>query len=242
MSGAARRGVRRFAQREWGPLVATVTYALRTRRLRAVRLTLSAVALTSVFQIIQNQSWGFRPIQIIGSVKAEYPLWLSLLRTPFSLFVPALDLPVWGALLQVLLVFGIAEICIGRGRMLLIAYAATLAGTLYARVGIHIGPDSVFGLPASAADMVDTGPSAAVVALAVYVCWRYRAYWTAAVVVASMIVEVVLKNNLAGKEHVAALIAVAAICWITWTRQNRRRRRDQGRRTGSLSGAPPIQS
>ncbi|MFD7340364.1 hypothetical protein ACFV98_30940 [Streptomyces violascens] len=243
MSGPRRGVVGRFAEREWGPLYKTVKYALHTQRWRAIPLTLSAVLLTSVFQVIQNQSWGFRPIQVIGSVKAEYPLWISLLRTPFSLFVPALDLPVWGALAQVLLVFGIAEICIGRGRMLLIAYAATLAGTLYARVGIHIGPDSVFGLPASAAKMVDTGPSAAVVALAVYVCWRYRAYWTAGTVALAMVVEVVLKNNLAGKEHIAALIVVAVICWITHARRRRRRdRRDQGRRTGSLSGAPPIQS
>ncbi|MEU3369796.1 hypothetical protein ACFYM2_26790 [Streptomyces sp. NPDC006711] len=243
MNGGARRGLRRFARREWGPLFTTVADALRTRRLRAIWLTLSAVALTSLFQTVQNQSWGFRPIQIIGSVKAQYPLWLSLLRTPFSLFVPALDLPVWGALAQVLLVFGVAEICIGRGRMLLIAYAATLAGTLYARVGIHIGPDSVFGLPASAAAMVDTGPSAAVVALAVYVCWRYRAYLTAAVVVGSMAVEVVVKNNLAGKEHIAALITVAVICWLTWVRRGPRGGDgDQDRRAGSLSGAPPIQS
>ncbi|MFI6053806.1 hypothetical protein ACIBCO_27415 [Streptomyces violascens] len=243
MNGPRRGVVGRFAEREWGPLYKTVKYALRTQRWRAIPLTVSAVLLTSAFQVVQNQSWGFRPIQIIGSVKAEYPLWISLLRTPFSLFVPALDLPVWGALLQVLLVFGIAEICIGRGRMLLIAYAATLAGTLYARVGIHIGPDSVFGLPASAAKMVDTGPSAAVVALAVYVCWRYRAYWTAGTVALAMAVEVVLKNNLAGKEHIAALIVVAVICWITHARRKRRRdRHDQGRRTGSLSGAPPIQS
>ncbi|MFF4184002.1 hypothetical protein ACFYZ9_12505 [Streptomyces sp. NPDC001691] len=243
MSGSGKGFARRFAAREWGPLFRTVKYAVRTQRWRAIPLTLSAVALTSVFQIIQNQSWGFRPVQIVGSVKAEYPLWISLVRTPLSLFVPALDLPVWGALVQVLLVFGIAEICIGRGRMLLIAYAATLAGTLYARVGIHIGPDSVFGLPASAAKMVDTGPSAAVVALAVYVCWRYRAYWTAGTVAMAMVVEVALKNNLAGKEHIAALLAVAVICWITWVRRKRRRDRlDQGRRTGSLSGAPPIQS
>ncbi|MFJ8307780.1 MULTISPECIES: hypothetical protein [unclassified Streptomyces] len=243
MSKGAKGALRRFAEREWGPLYKTVKYALHTQRWRAIPLALSAVLLTAVFQIVQNQSWGFRPVQIIGSVKAEYPLWLSLLRTPLSLFVPALDLPVWGALGQLLVVFGIAEICIGRARMLLIAYAATLAGTMYARVGIAIGPDSVFGLPAASARMVDTGPSAAVVALAVYVCWRYRAYWTAGAVVLAMIIEVVLKNNLAGKEHIAALVAVAVLCWITWVRQKRRRRRhDQGRRTERLSGAPPIQS
>ena len=45
--------------------------------------------------------------------------------------------------------------------------------------------------------------------LAVYVCWRYRAWFTCAAVAAAMVVEVVsIKNNLAGKEHVAAVLAV----------------------------------
>ncbi|MBD0743195.1 hypothetical protein [Streptomyces sp. CBMA152] len=234
--------VRRFVRREWGPLYLAVRYALSTQRWRAVPMTLGAVALTSLFQLVQNQSWGFRPVQILGSVKAEDALWISLLRTPLSLFVPALDLPVWGALMQLLLVFGIAEICIGRRSTLLIAYAATLAGTMYARVGIALGP-GILGLPVSAEEMVDTGPSAAVVGLAVYVCWRYRAYWTAGAVVLAMVVEVTLKANLAGKEHVAALLAVAVLCWITAVRQKRRRARAaQGRRTGSLSGAPPMKS
>ncbi|MFD0384163.1 hypothetical protein ACFQ2B_23425 [Streptomyces stramineus] len=105
-------------------------------------MTLSAVALTSAFQIVQNQPWGFEPVQKLGSVQAQLPWWLALLRTPLSLFVPALDLPVWGALAQVLLVFGVAEICLGRWRTLAIAYVATLAGTMYARLAIHIGPDS----------------------------------------------------------------------------------------------------
>lgn len=234
--------VRRFVRREWGPLYLAVRYALGTQRWRAVPMTLGAVVLTSFFQLVQNQSWGFRPVQILGSVKAEDALWISLLRTPLSLFVPALDLPVWGALAQLLLVFGVAEICIGRRSTLLIAYVATLAGTMYARVGIALGP-GILGLPASDAQMVDTGPSAAVVGLAVYVCWRYRAYWTAGAVALAMAVEVVLKANLAGKEHVAALLAVAVLCWITSVRQKRRRSRAaQRRRTGSLSGAPPMKS
>jgi hypothetical protein len=96
---------------------------------------------------VQNQSWGYQFVQDTGAVRAEDPLWLALLRTPLSLFVPALDLPVWGALAQILLVFGIAEICLGRWRTLVIAYAATLAGTLYARVGIWLGPTARSGCP-----------------------------------------------------------------------------------------------
>ncbi|MFF8376437.1 hypothetical protein ACF07V_09950 [Streptomyces sp. NPDC015661] len=236
-----RHAAREFARREWGPLFTTVRTALLTKRWRAAPLTLGAVCLTSLFQIVQNQDWGYQPVQDIGSVRAEDPLWLSLLRTPLSLFVPALDLPVWGALAQVLLVFGIAEICIGRWRTLGIAYLATLAGTLYARVGIALGPDSPFGLPASDAQVVDTGPSAAVVGLAVYVCWRYRAYWTGGLVVVAMVVEVFVKANLAGKEHLAAIAAVLVLIAV---RVRRGRGQDGGvePRPGTRSWKPPIRS
>ncbi|MFF3020552.1 hypothetical protein [Streptomyces sp. NPDC057939] len=206
--------LRRFAHREWGPLFGTVRDALVRDRWRAVPMTIGAVCLTSVFQIVQNTSWGFQPVQNLGSVKAADPLWLALLRTPLSLFVPALDLPVWGALAQILLVFGISEICIGWWRTLLIGYVATLAGTTYARIGLSLGADHPLGLPESDRIVNDTGPSAAVVGLAIYVCWRYRAYLTGALVVVVMIAEVIFKNNLAGKEHLAAIAAVMALCAI----------------------------
>ncbi|MEU8622128.1 hypothetical protein [Streptomyces sp. NPDC048623] len=237
--------VRAFARREWGPLYGTVRTALVTRRWRAIPMTLAAVCLTSVLQIVQNQDWGYQAVQDIGSVRAEDPLVLSLLRTPLSLFVPALDLPVWGALGQVLLVFGIAEICLGRVRTLLLAYVATLAGTLYARVGIALGPDSPLGLPATDAQVVDTGPSAAVVALAVYVCWRSRARWTGTLVIVAMVVEVLVKNNLAGKEHIAAIAAVLLAVALQEWRARRRRRGQPGGvepRPGTRSWKPPIRS
>lgn len=239
--------LRTAARREWGPLLSTVRGALTGSRLRAVPMTLGAVCLTALLQVVQNQSWGRRPVHVLGSVRAEDPLWIALLRTPLSLFVPAPDLPVWGALAQVLVVFGIAEIRPGRRRTLLIAYVATLAGTLYARVGVAVGPDGLFGLPASDAKVVDTGPSAAVVGIAVYLCHVYRAWFTGAVVIAAMVVEVVLKNNLAGKEHLAAIVAVLILCGFT-VRHDRRRhpraRRGQDLRTGAgvRSGAPPIRS
>ncbi|MGX1755942.1 hypothetical protein ACWIG5_03330 [Streptomyces lydicus] len=199
--------------REWGPLLRTVRSSLVTAKLRAIPLTLTAVCLTLVLQFVQNQAWGYQAVQNIGSVQAWEHLWLALLRTPLSLFVPALDLPVWGALVQILVVFGIAEICVGRRQTLLIAYVATLAGTMYARIGVWIGPVSPLGLPDSDKYVVDTGPSAAVVGLAVFVCWRYRAWFTCAAVAVAMVVEVVsIKNNLAGKEHVAAVLAVLVVC------------------------------
>ncbi|KPI25962.1 hypothetical protein OV320_7437 [Actinobacteria bacterium OV320] len=221
--------VARWARAEWGPLYEAVSVPLVRRRWRAVPMTLAAVCLTSVTQLVQNQAWGYGPVQALGAVRAEDPLGLALLRTPLSLFVPALDLPVWGALAQILLVFGIAELCLGWWRTLVIAYAATLAGTLYARVGIALGPGGPFGLPAADALIVDTGPSAAVVGLAVFLGWRYRAYVTAGAVIVAMVVEVLLKDNLAGKEHLAAIAAVLVLCAVAETRG---RTRGPGRRAG----------
>lgn len=185
---------------------------------------------------------------------------------PLSLYVPALDLPVWGALAQILFVFGIAEACLGWWRTLGIAYVATLAGTLYARVGVALGPHAPFGLPATDTQVVDTGPSAAVVALAVFVAWRYGAYVTTGAVTAAMAAELLFKDNLAGKEHLAALMAVGTLCLVTAVRQRHgpgHRRWDRhrhgypvrhggtgsrlaqwrpGSRAGRGSGLPPIQS
>lgn len=181
-------------------------------------------------------------MQNLGAVRAEDPLWLALLRTPLSLFVPALDLPVWGALAQILLVFGLAELCLGRWRTLAVAYLATLAGTLYARIGIALGPEGFVGLPASDAQVVDTGPSAAVVGLAVYVCHQRRARFTGALVVLAMVVEVLVKDNLAGREHLAAVAAVLVVCRVREWR-GRRRVQDLGAGGGGTrSGAPPMRS
>ncbi|MCD7437530.1 hypothetical protein K4B79_04765 [Streptomyces lincolnensis] len=227
----------RWAHAEWGPLYVTVREPLLKRRWRAVPLSIGAVCLTGALHYAQNQSWGYGFVQDVGAVRAEDPLLPALLRTPLSLFVPALDLPVWGALAQILIVFGIAEICLGRWRTLVLAYTATLAGTLYARLGLWLGPDHPLGLPASDSHVVDTGPSAAVVGLAVFLAWRYGAWVTAGAVIAAMVVEVALKGNLAGKEHLAAIAAVLVLCGVSALRQ----RRSRGR-TGTGSGLPPIQS
>jgi hypothetical protein len=227
----------RWARAEWGLLYVSVREPLPRRGWRAIPMTVGAVCLTAALHFADNQSWGHRFVQDVGAVRAEDPLWSALSRTPLSLFVPALDLPVWGALVQILLVFGIAEICLGRWRTLALAYVATLAGTLYARLGVWLGPGHPLGLPGSDAHVVDTGPSAAVVGLAVFLGWRYGAYVTAGGVIAAMVVEAALKENLAGKEHLAAIAAVLVLCAVSAARHRRSRARGT---TGS--GLPPIKS
>ncbi|MFE3635761.1 hypothetical protein [Streptomyces sp. NPDC059168] len=230
----------RWARAEWGPLYVAVRDRLRERRLRAAPMSVGAVCLTALLQYAQNQPWGYAFVQDVGAVRAQDPLWQALSRTPLSLFVPALDLPVWGALAQILFVFGVAEICLGRRRTLAVAYVATLAGTLYARVGIALGPHAPFGLPASDAGVVDTGPSAAVVGLAVYVAWRYGAHATVGAVTAAMVVEVLLKENLAGKEHLAALMGVGILCLAAALRHRHTHRPVPAAPPEPATAPPPV--
>ncbi|MHC5908029.1 hypothetical protein ACVNF4_29695 [Streptomyces sp. S6] len=231
----------RWARVEWGPL-----YLAARRRWAVPVMTVAAVCTTSVIQAVQHLDRGYRIVHDLGAVRAQDPLPLALLRTPLSLFVPALDLPVWGALAQILLVFGLAELCLGWWRTLAVAYTATLAGTLYARAGIALGTDvPVLGLPASDAKIVDTGPSAAVVGLAVFLAWRYRAYVTGGAVVLAMLVEVVVKPNLAGKEHVVAIAAVVGLVGVVewWGRRTGRRehgRAEWGSGTAGVRGGHPY--
>ncbi|MGK4582164.1 hypothetical protein [Kitasatospora sp. HPMI-4] len=201
----------RAAVAEWGGLYTAVREAVSARRLAAVPLACTATALVLLFGIVQNLPGGGHLVTRVGVVRASLPLDVSLLRTPLSLYVPALDLPVWGALAQVFVAFGIAEIVLGRRMTLAVAYTCTLAGTLLARIGVALGPGSPFGLDAVNAHVRDTGPSAAVVGLAVCVAFRCRAWWTGGAVAAAMVEEAVLMPNLAGFEHVVALVAAVLI-------------------------------
>ncbi|MFE9922735.1 hypothetical protein ACFYQA_14445 [Streptomyces sp. NPDC005774] len=234
-----------LVRREWGPMWAAVRAGLAGRGWRAIPLTLTALCLIVLFQVAQHQRnryWGYGLVQDIGFVRAADPWWLALARTPLSLFVPAADLPVWGALAQVLLVFGIAEITLGRRRTLLIAYVCTLAGVLYTRIGVAIGPDGALGLPAADAQAVDTGPSGAVVGLAIFLCLRFRAWCTGTLVVVLMVGEVVGKPNLASKEHLVAIVAALAVSAFSGFSALRRRRLSAGGGDGDAgrSGAPPA--
>lgn len=202
-----------LVRREWRPLYGCVRDTLVRRGVAAIPLTLACLGLAAAFQIWQDAGPGSRAlVHRIGGISAGLPWGEALVRTPLSLFVPAADLPLWGALAQVLFLFGIAEITVGRARTVIVAYLGTLAGTFYARLGTALGPGfPVLGLPADTVGIHDTGPSAAVVALAVYVAWCYRAWFTCGLVVAAMAAEYALMPNLAAREHLAAVGAVLVL-------------------------------
>ncbi|WP_245766746.1 hypothetical protein [Streptomyces colonosanans] len=200
--------IARTLRGEWHSMVVEPVRQLMRRGLSGLLLAFVAAFGVIFFHAIAQRPTGEMAVRVMGGVKADLPLWLALLRTPVSLYVPALDLPVWAGITQLFLAFALAELMLGRARTLALSYATTLAGTLTVRVMIAIGPGwAGLGLPPEAGQVLDTGPSAAVVGLFTYLAVIRRAPVVFTLTGGSMVLESIFKPNLAGREH---LIAVGA--------------------------------
>ncbi|MGW0883464.1 hypothetical protein [Streptomyces sp. NPDC002671] len=198
----------RTLRAEWHAIVVDPVRRLARRGLAGLLLGFVATFGVVFFHDLAQRPTGALWVKRLGGVYADLPLWVSLLRTPVSLYVPALDLPVWAGITQLFLAFALAELALGRARTLAIAYVTTLAGTLTARVMIALGPGWWgFGLPPECGKVLDTGPSAAVVGLFTYLAVVRRAPVVFTLTGGSMVWESIAVPNLAGREH---LIAVGA--------------------------------
>ncbi|MEU6403852.1 hypothetical protein [Streptomyces sp. NPDC046985] len=209
--------VLRTLRGEWHAIVVDPVRQLARRGLSGLLLAFVAAFGVIFFHALAQPPAGEAAVRILGGVQADLPLWLALLRTPVSLYVPALDLPVWAGITQLFLAFALAELTLGRRRTLFISYATTLAGTLTVRLMIAIGPGwQGLGLPPEIGQVLDTGPSAAVVGLFTYLSVVRRAPVVFFLTGGSMVAESVVKPNLAGREH---LIAVAAAILLALLRE-----------------------
>jgi lysyl-tRNA synthetase, class II len=183
-------------------------------------IALAATAAVFVFWLLARTHIWSGPIDSLSVVRANQPLVASLLRVPFSLLVPALGLPVWGALMQVALVGSLGELVLGRRRLIGLAVGTQYVATMAGRTAAWIGPGHAFGLRPSIAFVRDTGPSAAVVAVGLAVACMLGVWRVAGLVVAGLLVEIVGLHTLAGREHLAA-IAVGVAVGIWWRRRRR---------------------
>lgn len=179
--------------------------ALRADGPRAYRLTLTCTALIGLFALLQRSASGSWVVEHVAGVYQALPLPLILLRLPLSMFAPAPDLPAWGAMVQVLIVFGLSEIHLGRARTLITAVCVNGLTTVSARIMVIIGLHWSIGTPQVDQYELDTGPSTVVVALSVYVALRCRAYVVLIITAGAMAGEAVVLPNLAGREHLVAL-------------------------------------
>lgn len=211
----AARFTGRTLRGEWHAVVVDPVRRLAHRGLSGLLLAFVAASGVILFHDLAQHPAGATWVRRLGGVTADLPLWLSLLRTPVSLYVPALDLPVWAGITQLFLAFALAELVLGRARTLAIAYATTLAGTLTARLMIELGPGRWgIGLPAEYGAVLDTGPSAAVVGLFTYLAVVRRAPVVFTLTGGSMVWESIAVPNLAGREHLVAVSAAIALALL----------------------------
>lgn len=206
------RFVGRTLRHEWHGIVTEPLRQLVRRGLSGIVLAFVAASGVILFHGVAQHPGGRRLVWHLGGVTADLPLWLALLRTPVSLYVPALDLPVWAGITQLFLAFALAELVLGRARTLAVAYLTTLAGTLAARVMVALGPGRWgLGLPPEAGRILDTGPSAAVVGLFTYLAVVRRAPVVFALTGGSMVWESLAVPNLAGREHLIAVVTALVL-------------------------------
>jgi hypothetical protein len=150
-----------------------------------------------------------------GAVRARLPLGVELVRLPLSAFVPTVELPLLAAVLQVLVVVGLAELLVGRLATVTVAIASQALCTLLARVLVQAG-----GLPIAQAGVLDTGPSVITTALGAWLLLRYRAYWCLGLLAGALLAGAALQDNLDGREHLAAVLCGLALPALgRWGRQ-----------------------
>ncbi|MFG2717909.1 hypothetical protein ACGFW5_06330 [Streptomyces sp. NPDC048416] len=225
--GAAERSLKRFVRflarnlrREFRSVVVEPVRALVRRGLSGALLAVCASAAVLLLHAVDQSRTGSVLVRLISHVRGDIPLPLVLLRTPLSLFVPARDMAALPGIPVLFLAFALAQLVLGLRRTLLVAYAVSLAGTLSARVMIAAGP-RWWGLPPEAAQVIDTGASAAVVGLFAHIATVKRAPVLFVCAVGPTVLRSFEKPNLAGREHIVA-IAFAVVLGLLASRRPRK--------------------
>lgn len=183
---------------------------------RAGRLPMLAITagLLSVAGYVMYSTRPLRHLAIAaGAVSADQPLHLEFVRVPGSAFLPTPNLPLPLAVMQILVVLGIAELVTGARATATVAVAGHVASTLLARLLFMSATPGVIALPLGQARILDTGPSAMTTAVGTWLLLRYRAYASVGMLAAGLTIAAVLQDNVDGREHLAAF-AIGALATV----------------------------
>ena len=187
-------------------VLAAARRRLAERGLAGLALTGLAAALIGLFAVARPLSPGVgRAIDQVSAVSARVPVGTVLLRLPLSIVAPTPSLPAWGSVLQVLVMFGLAELLLGRRRLVAMALVVQAATTLAVRVALWAGPHAYLGLRHRELLWRDTGPSAVVMALAAVLAARLGLRRIGAALVVFVALDATLVGHLASREHALAL-------------------------------------
>lgn len=185
-------------------VVAVVRQRWRERKVSGFSVTLLLCTGLLVGRLLDAHRPGEMWVDHCCAEQDSYPLVRWLWRMPGSVLAPAQDLPVWGSVIQVLVVVGLAEAAVGVRRTLFVAAAGHFIATLGARILVTLGPGVVLGLPAADGLLPDTGPSAVTVALTAYLTVVLRCPILGSLAGAGIAVATLTHSDLAGREHVLA--------------------------------------
>jgi hypothetical protein len=197
---ARRRGLRAEFTRLW--FATRLGWMNGKRPWLGVCLALASVAVTTMvhFHVLSPELWRS------GDVYAALPLTTELVRLPMSLLMPTAYLPLWGAILQLLVVIGLGELILGRSVTLLVAAAGHFGSTLLARVLLESPHAAVLGLTPAIARLLDTGPSGATTAVGACLLVALRMNRSAILLSLGLVIAAFVAPGLDAVEHTAALV------------------------------------
>ena len=196
---------------ELGRLLGPVCQVLRGRRWSSLTLAGVGSALTvacaAAGRVLHDPHW----LTDATAERASLPVTTALERLPGSLFAPTQGLPLWAAVAQLAAAAALAQVVCGAARAVGVGLGAHVTATLVTRLTLAVGPLLPLAMPAATRFVLDTGPSAAALGLAAYVCIRMRCGALFAVLAAEPVIELWLRpTTLAGHEHLAA-VAIGAV-------------------------------
>ncbi|MHB8378845.1 MAG: hypothetical protein ACYDB2_02865 [Acidimicrobiales bacterium] len=159
----------------------------------------SLVALLLRLHVLSPELWRS------GAVYASLPLKSELARLPMSLFLPTPYLPAWAAVGQLLIVFGLGEMILGRWLTVVVATIGHFVSSLVAFVLLNAVHQSVFGLTPALAHALDTGPSAATTAAGACLLVALRMKRCAWLLTLALVLAALVAPGIDGVEHAVAL-------------------------------------
>ena len=200
-----------MAERCWQASVVEVARVVAVLRRRArerggfgFSLAIGLCVVIAVVGFLDHRYPGQQWLTACCAERDGYPLRMWLLRLPGSLLAPAPDLAVWGSVAQILVVVGIAEAAAGRFVTVSVALAGHVVSTVAGRTLIVVGSGVLGGLPSIDRQVLDTGPSAATVALIAYLVVVLRCPILGTLAAAGLSVAMLSHSDLAGREHLVA--------------------------------------
>lgn len=143
----------------------------------------------------------------VGGACASLPWATEVARLPGSVFLPTSDLPLMLAVMQIVVVIGLAELLFGWRAVLVVALVAQFVSTLSARLllsGSCPGSSGLLCIPHGQIGLLDTGPSAITTAVGAWLLARCRARTSLLLLAATLLVADVAQRNLDGREHLLA--------------------------------------